>query len=116
VILLSDLRDIFNRTAADRMASVELIMALLDIEESGWSEYRGVRDDQTPRQLSQGEMARLLRPFGIRPRPIWPLAKRRKGTSKRSYYRSQFEQAWARYCAEDVTPSQASNVAYIGSR
>jgi len=116
VILLSDLRDIFNRTAADRMASVELIMALLDIEESGWSEYRGVRDDQTPRKLSQGEMARLLRPFGIRPRPIWPLAKRRKGTSKRSYYRSQFEQAWARYCAEDVTPSQASNVAYIGSR
>jgi hypothetical protein len=116
VILLSDLRDIFNRTAADRMASVELIMALLDIEESGWSEYRGVRDDQTPRQLSQGEMARLLRPFGIRLRPIWPLAKRRKGTSKRGYYRSQFEQAWARYCAEDVTPSQASNVAYIGSR
>ena len=116
VILLSDLRDIFNRTAADRMASVELIMALLDIEESGWSEYRGVRDDQTLHKLSQGEMARLLRPFGIRLRPIWPLAKQRKGTSKRGYYRSQFEQAWARYCAEDVTPSQASNVAYIGSR
>ena len=54
VILLSDLRDIFNRTAADRMASVELIMALLDIEESGWSEYRGVRDDQTPAQIEPG--------------------------------------------------------------
>jgi hypothetical protein len=46
VILLSDLRDIFNRTGADRMASADLITALLDIEESGWGEYRGVRDDQ----------------------------------------------------------------------
>ena len=26
------------------------------------------------------------------------------------------ESAWARYCAEGVTPSQPSNVAYIGNR
>ena len=116
VVLLSDIRDIFNRTSAERMASVDLIAALLDVEESGWSEYRGPHDDQTPRKLSQGEMARLLRPFGIRPRPIWPAAKRRKGTSRRGYYRAQFESAWARYCAEGVTPSQPSNVAYIGNR
>ena len=64
VILLSDIRDIFNRTTADRMASVDLITALHDIEESGWSEYRGMRDDQQPKKLSQGEMARLLKPFG----------------------------------------------------
>ena len=30
--------------------------------------------------------------------------------------RAQFESAWARYCAEGVTPSQPSNVAYIGNR
>ena len=116
VVLLSDIRDIFNRTSAERMASVDLIAALLDVEESGWREYRGPHDDQTPRKLSQGEMARLLRPFGIRPRPIWPAAKRRKGTSRRGYYRAQFESAWARYCAEGVTASQPSNVAYIGNR
>ena len=78
VVLLSDIRDIFNRTSAERMASFDLIAALLDVEESGWSEYRGPHDEQMPRKLSQGEMARLLRPFGIRPRPIWPAAKRRK--------------------------------------
>ena len=72
VILLSDIRDIFNRTTADRMVSVDLIVALLEIDESAWSEYRGVRDDQQPRKLSPGEMARLLRPFGIRPRSVWP--------------------------------------------
>ena len=43
-------------------------------------------------------------------------AKRGKGTSRRGYYRAQFESAWARYCAAGVTPSQPSNVAYIGKR
>jgi Protein of unknown function (DUF3631) len=117
VILLSDIRDVFNRTNGDRMASIDLITALLDIEESGWSEYRGVRDDQVPRKLSQGEMARLLRPFGIRPRSVWPPMKRRKGSSSRKgYYRAQFESAWARYCSPAGTTAQASNVAYIGTR
>ena len=32
------------------------------------------------------------------------------------YFRAQFESAWARYCAEGVTASQPSNVAYIGNR
>jgi hypothetical protein len=117
VILLSDLRDIFNRTGADRMASADLITALLDIEESGWSEYRGVRDDQAARKLTQGEMARLLRPFGIRPRSIWPLAKRRSGdSSRKGYYRAQFESAWARYCSPAGTPAQPSTARIIGNR
>jgi Protein of unknown function (DUF3631) len=117
VVLLSDLRDIFNRTSADRMTSIDLIATLLDIEESGWSEYRGARDDQAPRKFTQGEMARLLRPFGVRPRSIWPLTKRRQGTSSRKgYYRSQFESAWQRYCSTDGTTAQNSNLAYIGGR
>jgi hypothetical protein len=118
VILLSDIRNIFNRTGADRITSVDLITALLDVEESGWSEYQGVRDDQQPRKLSAGEMARLLKPFGIRPRSVWPIAKRRKGiSSRKGYYGSQFESAWARYCDEPGgTPAQDSKIAYIGSR
>jgi uncharacterized protein DUF3631 len=117
VILLSDIRDIFNRTAADRMASVDLIAALLDIEESGWAEYRGARDDQAPRKLTQGEMARLLRPFGIRPRSIWPMRKRHKGmSSRKGYYRLQFETAWQSYCSPGGTTAQPSNVTFIGGR
>ena len=50
----------------------------------------------------------------IRLAPI--TAKRHTGSSRRGYYRAQFESAWARYCAEGVTPSQPSNVAYIGNR
>lgn len=104
VMLLADLRDIFNRTGVDRMTSDDLITALLDIEESGWSEYRGVRDDQAARKLTQGEMARLLRPFNIRPRSIWPLGKQRQSVgSRKGYYREPFEQAWQRYCPAEGT-------------
>jgi hypothetical protein len=116
VVLLSDIRDIFNRTSADRMASEVLVLALLEVEESGWSDYRGVRDDRAPRKLTQGEMARLLRPFGIRPRSIWPLTRRDKGSrSRKGYFRSQFETAWERYCAPaDGTTAQSNKIAYIG--
>jgi hypothetical protein len=111
VVLLSDLRDIFNRTGANRMASADLITALLDIEESGWDEYRGMRDDQAARKLTPGEMARLLRPFGIRPRSIWPQAKRREGdTSRKGYHRTQFESAWQRYCSPAAGTTAQANV------
>lgn len=116
MVLLSDIRDIFNRTAADRMASEDLITALLDLDDRIWAEYRGPRDDQQSSKLSQGEMARLLRPFHIRPRSIWPLRRRKGSSSRKGYYRSQFTQAWQRYCPEDGTPAQGSNVAYIGNR
>ena len=39
-----------------------------------------------------------------------------KGTRRRGSHRAQFESAWARFCAEGVTPSQPGNVAYIGNR
>ena len=37
------------------------------------------------------------------------------GEAAQGHYRAQFESAWARYCAEGVTASQPSNVAYIGN-
>ena len=39
-----------------------------------------------------------------------------EAAARKGYYRAQFESAWARYCAEGVTASQPSNVAYIGNR
>jgi hypothetical protein len=117
VVLLADIRTIFNRTTADRMASEDLITALLDIEESGWSEYRGMRDDQQPKKLSQGEMARLLKPFGIRPRSVWPLKRHKNSKSRKGYYRRQFEDAWKRYCDEPAgTPAQDSKIRLISNR
>ena len=39
-----------------------------------------------------------------------------QSSSRRGYYHAQFESAWTRYCAEGVTPSQPSKVAYISNR
>lgn len=110
VIMLDDCRTIFDRAGADRMTSEALLGALLELDSNwSWSEWRGVRDDQYPRKLSVGELARLLRPFHIRPRSlrIAGSAKTRKG-----YYRKQFESAWARYCP-DGTPAQSGNIIHL---
>ena len=72
--------------------------ALNEMDDASWSEWRGVRDVQQPRPLSQGELALLLRPFRIRPRTIWP----RRATSAKGYYRHQFKQAWRSYCGGEA--------------
>jgi hypothetical protein len=103
VILLDDCRTIFNRKGADRMASESLLVALLEMESNwSWSEWRGTHDDRQPRKLSIGELARLLRPFQIRPRSL-----RISGSPKtrKGYFRQQFEGAWARYCPDDKSQS-----------
>jgi hypothetical protein len=106
-----------THVATSAISRVRLVAALLNIEESAWGEYRGARDDQTPRKLTQGEMARLLRPFGIRPRSIWPMMKRRNGmSSRKGYYRCHFETAWKQYCPTDGTTAQSSNVSFIAGR
>ena len=56
----------------DRLTSAALVEALLALEDSLWHDWRGLRDDRPARKLSQSELARLLRPFSIRPHVIWP--------------------------------------------
>jgi hypothetical protein len=56
-------------------SSVTLAAELNAIDDAPWSEWHGLRDDQQPRRLSPGELAKMLAPFGIRPRTIWPLGR-----------------------------------------
>jgi hypothetical protein len=71
---------VFQARGVDRITSVALIEALLGLEDNFWNEWRGPHDDRPPRKLTQGELSRLLRPFGIGPKTIWP-ARRRLGDS-----------------------------------
>ena len=82
----------------------------IDLPHGLWSEWRGPRDNETPRKLSQGALARMLSPFGIRPKTIWPPRRGTRDRSAKGYLRKQFETAWASYCG---TPSQHSNVSYL---
>ena len=118
VTMLADIREIFNRRpTADRLNSVVLVTELNDMHDAPWNEWCGLLGDQTPRKLSQGQLAQVLSPFGVRTRTIWPPRRGAAGKSAKSakgYFRKDFEAAWAAYCtAEDVTPAQPSNVRYL---
>jgi hypothetical protein len=88
ITLLGDARSVFSEGHVDRLWTAPLIDALATIEESPWGDIRG-------KPLSPTYMAKLLRPFGIRPRPV------RVGTEvQRGYMAADFADAWARYLPE----------------
>jgi hypothetical protein len=105
VVLLTDIRSVFLARGVDRITSAALVAALLGLDDGLWNEWRGRHDNRAPRKLTQAELSRLLRPFGIRPKTIWPLHRGSNARSSRGYMRSQFESAWASYCQTD-TPKQ----------
>jgi hypothetical protein len=106
VILLGDLRTVFDLSKAEHFASERLVRELHHLDDSMWSDWRGVRDDLQPHKLSQHELSRLLRPFGIRPKSIWFDGHAR---SRKGYTRDQFESAWRKYCSENGTTAQHGN-------
>jgi len=116
VQLLSDIRRVDNDPHVDRMPSGELIVRLVDLEDTIWKdEYRGLHGTQKARRLSQGELASILRLFDIRPRSIWPQQQPRKGAkSRKGYLRSDFETVWAAYCPADA-PAQSKKSKGLGS-
>jgi hypothetical protein len=61
LMLLSDIRDIFDDLRVDRIPSAELVKRLVDLEDASWGEFRGPHDDQSPRPLSQGRLASMLK-------------------------------------------------------
>jgi hypothetical protein len=112
IILLRDIRDIFNARKVDRLTSKTLVDALNAMDDAGWSEWCGLHDDQRPRKLTQGELARLLRLLTppIRPRSIWAAPRRPGDSSAKGYYRADFEADWRAYCDEGGTPAQANKI------
>ena len=109
VVLLRDIRDLFDARGVDRLASQTMVDHLTAADDAPWPEWRGIHGNQQPHKLSPGELARLLEPFRIRPQTIRIFAAAGKPTVK-GYYRAQFEAAWRSYCKDDVTPSQPKNI------
>lgn len=108
VVLLKDIRSVFDMLGANCITSDNLIEKLIELDHGFWIEWRGKDDDRMPRRLTRGELIRLLRPFQIATRTVWPLRRRPGDKSARGYYRTQFEAAWKRYCsthhADHTTP------------
>jgi hypothetical protein len=110
VSLLADIGKVLLTREVDRIGSKDMVEALLELEDAVWAEWRGVNDDRSPHKLTQSELARLLQPFGIRSKIIWPLARKPGDRSCRGYTRDQFEAAWAAYCPTADTATQPSKI------
>ena len=110
ILLLYDIRSIFNKNGVDLIGSESLVRNLTELEDSWtWSAYQGVGDDKASRKLTTGEVSRLLRPFGITPKSIWAAGPRLAGASSfKGYRRAWFEDTWARYCPEPSAIAAAS--------
>lgn len=88
-LLLADLRDIFG--AADRMPSEAIVTQLVALPERPWAEW-----GKSHRPITQSGLARLLRPFGVKPDVI-----RYGETTPRGYMREDLEPIWERYLSSD---------------
>jgi hypothetical protein len=121
VLLLHNIRDTFDVRGVDRLFTKTLLAALNDIDDAPWTEWRGLDGKQQPHRLSEGELSSMLKPFGIRPRSIWPLQRTPTSRSAKGYMRAWFEQAWRSYCddgaadEENGTASQSSTVRHLRS-
>ena len=89
-MLLVDLRALFRRYGADRLASQFIVEALAELEERPWPEWRH-GNPITTRQLAC-ELGR----FGVKPKQL-----RIDGEKVRGYERGDLEEAWERYAPEE---------------
>jgi hypothetical protein len=81
-LLLKDIENI----SFDKISTFNLLVEINKIDESSWSTYN------FGKPLDGGGLARLLKPYGIKPKTI----RFDKDTDK-GYYRSDFEDAFKRY-------------------
>jgi len=90
-LLLADIRAIFLGHSALKMSSADICKRLGDLEDRPWPEWRRGKS-MTPPQL-----ARALRPFGLRPGTV-RLAETINGSiTIKGYIKEAFEEAWSRY-------------------
>jgi putative DNA primase/helicase len=87
VLLLRDIAEVFEKRASLRIGSTELCTALCELEESPWSEWRGGRP------ISTRGIAKLLKPFGVKP------AQDRHGSC---YRPTDFADAFNRYLSDTL--------------
>lgn len=86
VVLLGDLRAIFEAEEAPTLFTDRLLVKLHELQDRRWAEWRN------DRPLTSVQLAALLRPFGVQPRQI-----RIGGKSTKGYERQAFEDAFSRY-------------------
>lgn len=62
--LIADIKAVFEAQGVERISSEDLVRELIDMEDRPWPEYRDGR------QITKTGVARILKPFGVRPKTI----------------------------------------------
>ena len=111
VILLYDIRSVFDQLNVDRIAGSELIAEVIAMNDY-WNDWR---DDRLGRKLTLGDLTRLLRQFHIQSKSIWPVPRTPSSRSRKGYTRDQFEAAWRSYCSDGTAAQSKKTMRLIGS-
>jgi putative DNA primase/helicase len=96
-LLLSDIRDLYERGRVDKIITSILVAALIKMEERPWARWS--------KSLAAANLADLLRPFGIKPKRM-----RHGNGVARGYERAMFEDVWIRYLPPPSTPMPLDQV------
>jgi hypothetical protein len=98
VRLLIDIQEVFMASRRDRLSSSDILNRLVEIEDSPWAEWCNGR------QMTPPQMAKHLKPFGIKPK-----VHRFGGETFRGYDLADFQDAFTRYLPrQGVTPKQTN--------
>ena len=101
VLLLGDVRAVFDSHGTERLASKSLAEALVGLDDRPWAEWR------RGKPLTTNRLARVLKPFDVRPKTL-----RIGVTTTKGYDVGWFKDAFARYLPSTpdptVTPSQVN--------
>ena len=87
ILLLADLRDLFETKGAERLSSEQIVADLVLMEERLWPEWR------QGQPITATQIARLLKPFRVKPSTIKVSA----GRTLKGYRREQLDDAFSRY-------------------
>jgi putative DNA primase/helicase len=97
VMLLQDIQKVFAEHDCKRLWTKNLVNKLVVMEDRPWSEWK------RGKPLSGVSLARLLKPFGIK-----PIQLKEDGQNKRGYELKQFEDDLARYTSYPHTPNPSA--------
>lgn len=88
VLLLADLRDLFQRCGTDRLTTKQIVADLLELGDRPWREV-----GKSEKPLTDRKLAAFLKPFGVKPGTI----RLDDGTTPKGYPFAAFEDAFGRY-------------------
>ena len=92
-MILADIRQVFDDTGLEKLASQDLVERLVDLEDRPWAEWKHGKP------MSKVSLSRLLKPYGVISKTI-----RLRYETKKGYEKDQLIDAFTRYLAP--TPSQ----------